>query len=180
MNTYHISKTIDWTFWGNKFEKVQCHRSHSLKSWLPASFLSKGLMLPMAHPWWHLPTTCSEWSHQFVNDLRTSALRKETKKPSGCGLTEPFSLYSPNKKHLDIGLKLLCARRGHVVASVVVLVVCCCCFLWLPFLLLLLQLFSLVITSLVGPSSTTIHITQSWEPKFHDHGDTDRQTMDSQ
>lgn len=118
---------------------------------------------------------------QFVNDLRTSALRKETKKPSGCGLTEPFILYSPNKKHLDIGLKLLCARRAHVVAVLLLLFwlfaavafcgcrfCCCCC----SFLVLLSPVWQ--------PSSTIIHITQSWEPKFHDHGDTDRLTLDSQ
>lgn len=64
-NTSYISNSLT-ELWGSKFQRCPPDVSkgpmppfpmtNSLKSWFPASFLSKGLMLPIAHPWWHADT----------------------------------------------------------------------------------------------------------------------------
>lgn len=182
-------------FWGSKFERCPgptfqkgpmppFPMTNSLKSWFPASFLSKGLMLPIAHPWWHAdtqkkasskhllakpalrralpslrmtkilsfqPTKVLGMIHQFVNDLRTSALRKETKKTFGLWAWRNHSSCIPPTKNISHRIEALVRQKGSCCCcvAVVVLGVCCCCFLWLSFLLLLLQFFSLVITCVV-------------------------------
>lgn len=216
-NNEHISHIQNpWlNFWGKILSNARVPPfpiTDSLKSWFPASFLSKGLMLPMAHPWWHgdtqkkastknhcqrnlhceWPYLLCEWpkfSHSNQQNARNDSsvlewfanicLAQGNKKTFGLWLDGTIHPIFPRQKTSRHRIEALVRQKGSCCCCVVVvLVVCCCCFLWLSFLLLLLQFFSLVITYPV--SWTIIHITQSWEPKFHDHGDTDRLKMDSQ